>query len=258
MEKVLYIFLSHGSPDKENSDGFSVLSQLLEQKINSLNSEGKILFKRAFLEFQSPTLDEFLEELQKEGDNVSFDRIFVQPALIFRAGHIKDIEKKLHGKRKFFLLKYFYGIDGFPDFFADYINSYIGFLKDEKKIESDFLARSLFLFVGRGSSDEEAASDFYRFSRLVWEKVGKLGYLEISFCDANFPGVQDVLNTLNLVRFSYVFVIPVILFRGFVLKKIEKSLSGFSANFIIFEPFGNFFAYRLADFLLRHFLNYAK
>lgn len=257
MEKVLYVFLSHGSPDKENSEGFSVLSQILEQKISSLRAEG-IVFKRAFLEFQSPTFDEFLEELQKQGDDVSFERIFVQPALIFRAGHIKDIENKLRGRRNFFLLKYFYGIEGFPNFFADYINSYIDFLRDEKKIDNEFLTRSLFLFVGRGSSDEEATSDFYRFSRLVWEKAGKPGYFEVSFCDANFPGVQDVLSALNLERFSYVFIIPVVLFRGFVLKKIEKSLSEFSANFIVFEPFGNFFASRLADFLVQHFLNHAK
>ncbi len=228
------IFVAHGSPDKTNHDDFLQLFEKVRNK--SKNSE------YCFLEYGAPSIDQKFETIS------SSEHVFIQPLFLFKAGHMKeDIPTKIQElERKnvnFILGNVISEIDGFDSFCASCVIKYLGEVG-----MIDELDDSLFLFVGRGTSDPETCADFYRFSRLVWEKMGKPGYIEIAFAEVTKPLVSDALHTTKV--FERVIVVPIILFRGYVLKRIEKELEILRNNYLIIPPLGYIYPDDLADFIV--------
>lgn len=221
MRKLLIV--SHGSPVKQNEEDFynlfSVIRGMLGEEVSL-----------AFLEYGKPLFDEKVEEI-KMNTNTDF---FIQPILMFRAGHMKDdIIGKLNGIKNAVVMPTLSENPYFVDFFASYIKQRSmeiqEILEKNKSFKEDCDLREksqniLFVFVGRGTSDPEATSMFYAFSRIVWEKIGKIGDIEMCFAEVSHPLLSQVLGRTKIEFFDRVLIVPVIFFRGFVLEKIRKEI----------------------------------
>ncbi len=244
MRKLLLV--AHGSPKKVNHDDFFKLASLVSAKL-------KDKVEISFIEHGNPSFDEMVEEI-KLNPSITF---FVQPVLMFPAGHMKkDIKGKLSSVKNAFVMPTLSENPYFLDFFVSYVreNLQTGF-----QDVLDGGTTPLFVFTGRGTSDPDGTSSFYAFSRRVWEKLGKLGDIEICFADVSFPRLSRVLRRTKLEIFDEVFIIPLIFFRGFVLEKLRKELEGFDLKKIhVFEPCGYYNPDGLAESIISLFYLYQK
>lgn len=203
----MIVFVVHGSPKKINHDDFFSLFEKL--KIHLPNSDF------CFIEHGEPNYKDKFAELN---ENKFFTKIIVQPLLLLRAGHLADIQRDIPSQ-KFEIKGVISEIDEFPAFYTECLLYWFRI----KKVDPD---NSLFVFVGRGSSNRIANSEFYRICRLIWEKIKK-GCIEIAFAEVTRPSVPEVLSNTRIDNFEKIFIIPFILFRGYVLEKIAKDISDF-------------------------------
>jgi sirohydrochlorin ferrochelatase len=174
-----------------------------------------------------------------------------------------DIEAKLKGMENVRVSGVLAESERFQEFFSDFINNFLQSKTNHKSKTKLNLENPLFIFVARGTSSKTGASQVYSFCRIIWENLGKKGHMEVCFADVNKPSLKDVIDVLDLNKFTSIVVIPAILFRGFVMKKIGKELASLlkdkefliktsnSGNipYVILPPCGYYSASRFADAL---------
>jgi sirohydrochlorin ferrochelatase len=260
--KKYFIVVAHGSPDKLNEEDFSNLCKEIEQKIKKNDTE--TTFIKSYLEFGQPRFDDVVEKIIKENRKETNSFFFIKPLLFFRAGHMRnDIEAKLKGMENVRVSGVLAESERFQKFFSDFINNFLQSKTNHKSKSSLNLENPLFIFVARGTSSKTGASQAYSFCRIIWENLGKKGHMEVCFADVTKPNLKDVIDVLDLNKFTSIVVIPAVLFRGFVMKKIGKELASLlkdkefliktsnSGNipYVILPPCGYFSASRLADVL---------
>ncbi len=261
--KKYFIAVAHGSPDKLNEEDFSQLCREIEKKIKE--NETETIFIKSYIEFGTPRFDDVVEEIiikENQRENISF--FFIRPLLFFRAGHMQnDIEAKLKGIENVRISGVLAESERFQKFFSNFIDEFLQTKTNNKSKLILNLENPLFIFIARGTSSKTGASQVYSFCRMIWENLGKKGHMEVCFADANKPSLKDVIEVLDLRKFSSIVVIPAILFRGFVMKKIGKELayilkdkefplkSSNSGNipYVILPPCGYFSPSQLADAL---------
>lgn len=238
------LFVAHGSPVNIYQEDISKLDERLK-KFSNLKIE------LCFIEHQEPQFPEKIEELDS---NEEIKRVFVEPIFLFRAGHLlDDIEPKVKSsknKEKFYLNTALAERKHFIELYSCFIKKHV------EKISG----RPLFLFVGRGTSNMYAAGDVYKFSRIVWEKLGKKGEMFVSFAEVTNPRPSDILSKIKIDEFEDLIVVPLVLFRGYVEKKIEREVTNFlkerkvpiNAQFI--PPIAYAYAEEFAKFLIRPYL----
>ena len=260
--KKYFVVVAHGSPDKLNEEDFSHLCKEIEQKIKENDTE--TTFIKSYLEFGHPRFDDVVEKIIKENRKETNSFFFIKPLLFFRAGHMRnDIEAKLKGMENVRVSGVLAESERFQKFFSDFISNFLQSKTNHKSKTRLNLENPLFIFVARGTSSKTGASQVYSFCRIIWENLGKKGHMEVCFADANKPSLKDVIDVLDLKKFTSIVVIPAILFRGFVMKKIGKELASVlkdkefllkasnSGNipYVILPPCGYFSASQLADAL---------
>jgi sirohydrochlorin ferrochelatase len=260
--KKYFVAVAHGSPDKLNEEDFSHLCKEIEQKIKENDKE--TTFIKSYLEFGQPRFDDVVEKIIKENRKETNSFFFIKPLLFFRAGHMQnDIEAKLKGTENVRVSGVLAESERFQKFFSDFISNFLQSKTNHKSKTRLNLENPLFIFVARGTSSKTGASQVYSFCRIIWENLGKKGHMEVCFADVNKPSLKDVIDVLDLNKFTSIVVIPAILFRGFVMKKIGKELASLlkdkefliktsnSGNipYVILPPCGYFSASRLADVL---------
>jgi sirohydrochlorin ferrochelatase len=260
--KKYFVVVAHGSPDKLNEEDFSHLCKEIEQKIKENDTE--TTFIKSYLEFGQPRFDDVVEKIIKENRKETNSFFFIKPLLFFRAGHMQnDIEAKLKGMENVRVSGVLAESERFQKFFSDFINNFLQSKTNHKSKSSLNLENPLFIFVARGTSSKTGASQAYSFCRIIWENLGKKGHMEVCFADVTKPSLKDIIDVLDLNKFTSIVVIPAVLFRGFVMKKIGKELSSLlkdkefliktsnSGNipYVILPPCGYYSASRLADVL---------
>jgi len=260
--KKYFVVVAHGSPDKLNEEDFSHLCKEIEQKIKENDTE--TTFIKSYLEFGQPRFDDVVEKIIKENRKETNSFFFIKPLLFFRAGHMQnDIEAKLKGMENVRVSGVLAESERFQKFFSNFIGNFLQSKTNHKSKTRLNLENPLFIFVARGTSSKSGASQVYSFCRIIWENLGKKGHMEVCFADANKPSLKDVIDVLDLNKFTSIVVIPAILFRGFVMKKIGKELASLlkdkefliktsnSGNipYVILSPCGYFSASQLADAL---------
>ena len=260
--KKYFVVVAHGSPDKLNEEDFSHLCKEIEQKIKENDTE--TTFIKSYLEFGHPRFDDVVEKIIKENRKETNSFFFIKPLLFFRAGHMQnDIEAKLKGMENVRVSGVLAESERFQKFFSDFINNFLQSKTNHKSKIRLNLENPLFIFVARGTSSKTGASQAYSFCRIIWENLGKKGHMEVCFADVTKPSLKDVIDVLDLNKFTSIVVIPAVLFRGFVMKKIGKELASLlkdkefliktsnSGNipYVILPPCGYYSASRLADVL---------
>lgn len=242
------LFVAHGSPVKIYQEDISKFEENLK-KFSNLKTD------LCFIEHQEPKFSEKIEELDS---NEEIKRVFVEPIFFFRAGHLlDDIEPEVRSaknKEKFYLNTALAEREHFIELYSCFI---------KKCIEKEFNTvpeKSIFLFVGRGTSNMYSAGDVYKFSRIIWEKLGKNGEMFVSFAEVTNPKPSDILSKIKIDSFENLIVIPLVLFRGYVEKKIEREVVNFleekqvSIDTQFIPPVAYAYVEEFAKFFIRPYL----
>jgi sirohydrochlorin cobaltochelatase len=172
-----------------------------------------------FLELTEPLMSAGIERCVAEG----FTEITVLPILLFAARHTKfDVTNELDRLRgRYPFLKFHYGRHfGNTPLILDLWRSRLAQL-DTPEANPEGIKRedTVLLIVGRGSSDPDANSDVYKFSRLLWEGSNYLT-VETCFIGITHPRLEEGFRRARLYQPQRLIVLPHFLFTGALVKKI--------------------------------------
>jgi sirohydrochlorin cobaltochelatase len=180
----------------------------------------------AYLEFESPNIDEALARLGARG----VGEVHVVPLLLFAAGHaLVDIPAALSRaaqrdpKLRLLLA---------PAFKCSAELLALSHLRCHEALAGgDGVApeRAALVLVGRGSKEPEANAEMARFARLAFERSG-LGWLEVCFTALAEPRLERALATIARLPFDRFIVQPHLLFRGELLDRVVRKVAGIAAE----------------------------
>jgi sirohydrochlorin cobaltochelatase len=88
---------------------------------------------------------------------------------------------------------------------------------------------SLLMVVGRGSSDPDANSDFFKITRLIAEGMEMPRVLSC-FMGITTPKVEETFLLATRLRPKHMVVVPYLLFSGVLLKRLQEQVQTFAAK----------------------------
>ena len=150
------LMIGHGTRDVEGKKAFLNFVDAYQ----TLDTSRPVI--PCFLELTEPPILEGVKRCIEEG----FTDVTALPILLFAARHTKfDVTQALDlAKRKYPAINFFYGRHfGNTPYLLDLWRSRLAQF-DQQEIQRE---ETVLLIVGRGSSDPDANSDVYKFSRLL-------------------------------------------------------------------------------------------
>lgn len=204
------LLIGHGS---RNSDANREFEQLVEQV--RLRFEGELPIFHGYVELAAPSFVKALSDL-----SMQYDKITVVPISLFMAGHVKNdiplaIAKlvSLNPKTKYIVTPALGVEQEMVNLFYDRVTEAIQ--KDD--------ADAAVIVVGRGSSDPDANSNFFKLVRLIGEGA-KLYRVFPCFVGITSPRLAETLDYVARMRPRRVFVIPYFLFTGVLMNRIDAMI----------------------------------
>ena len=79
------------------------------------------------------------------------------------------------------------------------------------------------LLIGRGGSDADANSDFYKITRLLWEKLN-VKWVESAFMGVTTPLVDEGIERCMKLGAKKIVMLPYFLFTGILMERMNKML----------------------------------
>ena len=197
-----------------------------------------LLIETCFLEFASPNIAQGIDNCVKRGAT----EISVIPIILLHAGHSKlHIPAEIEEARS----KY-------PDVHFTYGQT-IGVHEEVLSILTDRLEEVGFdtaaehedtaiLLIGRGGSDAHANSDFYKITRLLWEKL-HVKWVESAFMGVTAPLVDEGIERCMKLGAKKIVMLPYFLFTGILMERMAKMVSNYQVQypeheFVLAEYFG--------------------
>ncbi|MDA8195461.1 MAG: sirohydrochlorin chelatase [Thermaerobacter sp.] len=211
------IFLiGHGSRDPEGSAEF----EEMVRRMAARHAERSVV--HGFLEFARPNIPAAVDQAVSRGVR----SLLAVPVMLLDAGHaMRDIPGALAAARR----RHPDLVIRYGDHLGFHPNMMAGLIKVLRDAGEDPMAerpgRGL-LLVGRGSSDPVANSNFYKFSRLVWERT-RFETVENAFIGITRPTLREGLERCRQIGLSHVVVAPYFLFTGALYKKIAAITKDF-------------------------------
>ncbi|MBM7647816.1 sirohydrochlorin cobaltochelatase [Bacillus ectoiniformans] len=243
VKKKAILFVGHGSKFEQGNEEVRQFIQQLKRRIKD-----SLLVETCFLEFARPNIEEGIEICVEKGA----DEVYVIPIILLHAGHSKlhipaEIE---HAKEHFPDVTFTYGQTiGIHEAIIDILLhrlSEVGFDLTAKHEEIAILC------IARGGSDPGANSDFYKITRLLWEKLD-VKIVESAFMGVTKPSVPEGIERCLKLGAKKVIVLPYFLFSGILMNRMQKMTADFSDKHsdVSFE-LAKYFGYhsKLQDVLL--------
>lgn len=227
------LFVGHGS---RLEAGNQEVSTFVEKMIPTMHD--RLIIETCFLEFASPTIAQGIDTCVKRGAT----EVIVIPIILLHAGHSKlhipaEIED---AKSKYPDVQFTYGqtIGVHPEVLSiltDRLEE-VGF--DTSKEHPD----TAILLIGRGGSDADANSDFYKISRLLWEKLN-VKWVESAFMGVTTPLVDEGIERCVKLGAKKIVMLPYFLFTGILMERMANMLSDYQEQypeqeFVLAEYFG--------------------
>lgn len=232
--KKAVLFVGHGS---RLEAGNEEVRQFVEQMKTYIDPA--LLVETCFLEFAAPNIEDGIQLCIEKGA----DEVHVIPIILLHAGHSKlhipaEIE---HAREHFPDIRFTYGQTiGIHEEIFEILKSRlseVGFNPDEKHKDTAIL------LIARGGSDPYANGDFYKITRLLWEKLD-VPIVESAFMGVTTPSVEQGIERCIRLGAKKVVMLPYFLFTGVLMERMAKMVQQFT------EQYGD------VDFLLANYLGY--
>ena len=227
------LFVGHGSRLEAGNEEVRIFIKKTIPKLDS-----SLIIETCFLEIGTPSIPHGIENCVAKGAS----EVIVIPIILLHAGHSKlHIPAEiLAAREKYPEVKFVYG-------------ETIGVHPLALEIVTDRLAETGFdvaaehpetavLLIGRGGSDGQANSDFYKITRLLWEKLN-VRWVESAFMGVTQPLVDEGIERCIKLGAKKVILLPYFLFTGILMERMGKMLGGYQEQypdhqFVLAEYFG--------------------
>lgn len=220
MKKAI-LFVGHGS---KLEAGNEEVRQFVEQTKTYIDPA--LLVETCFLEFASPNIEDGIQLCVEKGA----DEVHVIPIILLHAGHSKmhipaEIE---HAKEHFPDVRFTYGQTiGIHEEIFEILKSRlkeVGFNPEEKHEDTAIL------LVARGGSDPYANGDFYKITRLLWEKLD-VPIVESAFMGVTTPSVEQGVERCIRLGAKKIVILPYFLFTGILMERMAKMVQQFTVQY---------------------------
>lgn len=231
--KKAILFVGHGSKLEAGNDEVREFVNRTTYMI-----EPGIIVETCFLEFASPNIEEGIELCIEKGA----EEIHVVPIILLNAGHSKlhipaEIE---HARGHFPHITFTYGETiGIHEEVFEILKTRLAEIGFDSDVQHEETA---ILLIARGSSDAEANGDFYKISRLLWERLD-VKWVECAFMGVTTPTVEEGIERCVNLGAKRIIMLPYFLFTGILMERMkrmqEKAAAQYSGTSIeIAEYFG--------------------
>ena len=201
VDRSTTVVVGHGSRDAEANAAFEQWMQLYQETYPDRK------LRHAFLELSAPYLGDVLRE-----EAAKNDELLVAPLSLLPAAHIKnDIPLAIAGLQQEFpdlriIATQAFGVhEKLIQFWVrQWAEANAHLSADERK-------EWVLLCVGRGSSDGDANSTFYKIARLVAEALG-IPTMIPAFIGITWPSLDEALEMIARQRPKGVVMLPYFLF----------------------------------------------
>ncbi|MEK5432117.1 sirohydrochlorin chelatase [Lysinibacillus sp. FSL R7-0073] len=237
------LFVGHGSRLAAGNDEVRTFIEQMKSRIDE-----QYLVETCFLEFASPNIEEGITNCVKKGAT----EVHVIPIILLHAGHSKlhipaEIE---HAREHYPNITFTYGqtIGIHEEIFAILQDRLveIGFDTDQEQEDTAIL------LIARGGSDPYANGDFYKITRLLWERL-PVKYVESAFMGVTDPRVEEGIERCVKLGAKKIIMLPYFLFTGILMERMHVMCEKFNEQFPACEiQIANYFGYheRLQNVLL--------
>ncbi|WP_425415535.1 sirohydrochlorin chelatase [Paenibacillus borealis] len=236
------LLVGHGSRIQAGND------ELLQFTSQLAARKPELKFETCFIELASPSIAGGIAKCVEEGAT----QIYIVPIILFAAGHSKlDIPMAIdEAKLKYPGVEFVYGrplgvqeravdivLDRIRE--AELLSGSVGHSGNEDRAAALSLQEArtsevedkdtIVLLMGRGGSDPDANSDFYKLGRLLWERTPYLS-VESCFIAITKPSLPEGLERCLALGARKIIVVPYLLFTGVLMKQFAEMVSRFAAE----------------------------
>lgn len=238
------LLVGHGSRIQAGND------ELLQFTSQLAARKPELKFETCFIELASPSIAGGIAKCVEDGAT----QIYIVPIILFAAGHSKlDIPMAIdEAKLKYPGVEFVYGRPlGVQERAVDIVLDRIreaeplsASVKDSNEAGAADLSLqeaqacttsaaedkdTIVLLMGRGGSDPDANSDFYKLGRLLWERTSYQS-VESCFIAITKPSLPDGLERCLALGARKIIVVPYLLFTGVLMKQFAEMVSHFAAE----------------------------
>jgi sirohydrochlorin ferrochelatase len=211
IESVAWLLVGHGTKSQRGLAEFHETVELVANR-----ATGRLV-RHAFLELAEPTIESSVTQLY----DAQVRQLFVVPAMLFAAGHIKsDVPAEISRAAQ--------NCTGLAWRLAGHLGCHPKIV--ELSLRRFFAVRDelggcdTLVLVGRGSQDEAAIAEMAQFARLHSQR-SRPSAMEIAYVAMASPQLDDVLeNVGDSRRGERIIVQPHLLFHGEILDHVQQSV----------------------------------
>lgn len=220
-EMKAILFVGHGSRLEAGNEEVCAFIEQMTPRIDE-----RFLVETCFLEFASPNIEEGITNCVKKGAT----EVHVIPIILLHAGHSKlhipaEIE---HAREHYPNITFTYGqtIGIHEEIFAILEDrlAEIGFNAEEQHEDTAIL------LIARGGSDPAANGDFYKITRLLWEKL-PVKYVESAFMGVTDPRVEEGIERCVKLGAKKIIMLPYFLFTGILMERMNGMCKQFNEKY---------------------------
>lgn len=227
------LFVGHGS---RLASGNEEIQHFVNQLRPDL--EQQFLVETCFLELSRPSIPEGIEACVEKGAK----EVNIVPIILLHAGHSKlhipaEIQDAIE---KYPNVKFTYGetISVHPLIFDILVDRLQETGLDTTAKHED----TAILLIGRGGSDAGANSDFYKITRMLWEKL-QVKWVESAFMGVTDPRVDEGIERCIQLGAKKIIMLPYFLFTGVLIERMTKMLETYKDSyptheFVLAQYFG--------------------
>lgn len=229
------LLVGHGSRDPEGNNELKEFARTVAEQAPEAT-----IVETCFLELTRPSIAEGVTACVNRGAT----RVVLVPIILFAAGHAKvDIPNAIdRAKARYPQVEFVYGR---PIGVHDKVIEILQTRLHEAKPVSAGASRgavavaappapvrdeeTAVLVLGRGSSDPDANSDFFKMTRMLWEKL-PYKWAESCFIGVTEPLFPEGLQRCLALGAKRIIVLPYFLFTGVLIKRIDEMTAAFAAE----------------------------
>lgn len=215
------LFVGHGS---KLETGNEEVRQFVKQITPLLPFN--LLVETCFLEFAQPNISKGIDLCVEKGAT----ELYIIPIILLHAGHSKiHIPAEIvEAQEKYPHVKFTYGevLGIHEEIFHILIERLkeIGFVPEEKNEDTAIL------LIARGGSNPNANGDFYKITRLLWEKLN-VRYVESAFMGVTEPRVEEGIERCVKLGAKKIIMLPYFLFTGILMERMIRMCQQFKSQF---------------------------